>query len=52
MSTKADRYRQNTEGNTKEVLKGTHLPVEIKEIQVGYFKQPLFQGHLSISGPN
>ena len=34
------RHRQE-----RKVLKGTHLLVEMKEIQAGYFKQPLFQGH-------
>ena len=26
----------------KKVLKGTHLPLTIKEIQAGYLKQPIF----------
>ena len=28
----------------RKVLKGTHLPVEIKEIQVGYLHSPYFKG--------
>ena len=26
----------------RKVLKGTHLPVEVKEIQAGYFIYPIF----------
>ena len=34
----------------RKVLKGTHLPVEVKEIQVGYLHSPYFKDiyqHLS-----
>ena len=31
------------EGIKRKVLKGTHLPVEVKEIQVGYFYSPHFK---------
>ena len=34
---------KNLGGNSKEVLKGTHLPVEVKEIQVGYLHSPRFK---------
>ena len=34
----------------RKVLKGTHLPVEIKEVWGWIFKQLLFQGHLPIFG--
>ena len=27
----------------RKVLKGTHLPIEIKEIQTGYFHSPYFK---------
>ena len=27
----------------RKVLKGTHLPVEVKEIQAGYLSSPLFK---------
>ena len=27
----------------REVLKGTHLPLEIKEVQVGYLNSPYFK---------
>ena len=33
----------NFKGNTKEVLKDTHLPIAIKEIQVGYLISPYFK---------
>ena len=34
----------------RKVLKGTHLPVEIKEIQAGYLSNPYFKDSLSVSG--
>ena len=34
----------------RKVLKGTHLPFTIKEIQVRLFNQSLFQGHIQIFG--
>ena len=37
------RHRQDLENYTKKVLKGTHLPVTIKEIQVGYLNSPYFK---------
>ena len=33
----------------RKVLKGTHLPVEIKEIQVGYLYSPYFKDLYLIS---
>ena len=34
----------------RKVLKGTNLPVEIKEIQAGYLNSSHFKDHLSIFG--
>ena len=31
----------------RKVLKGTHLPIEIKEIQAGYLHSPYFKGNIS-----
>ena len=38
-----NRYTQNLENYTRKVLKGTHLPVTIKEIQVGYLNSQYFK---------
>ena len=32
----------------RKVLKGTHLPAEVKEIQAGYLQSPYFKRHISI----
>ena len=32
----------------RKVLKGTHLPVEVKEIQVGYLYSPYFKRFIPI----
>ena len=32
----------------RKVLKGTHLPVEIKEIQVGYLHSPISKIHIYV----
>ena len=34
----------------RKVLKGTHLPLTIKEIQAGYLTSPFFQGFIQILG--
>ena len=33
----------------RKILKGMHLPLEIKELHARYLKKPQFQGHLSVS---
>ena len=35
----------------RKVLKGTHLPLTIKEIQAGYLTSPYFKGPISIPIP-
>ena len=37
------KYRQNDRTHKRKVLKGTHLPVEIKEIQAGYLYSSYFK---------
>ena len=43
MFAQANRHQQNLGSNSKESTKRHHLPVEIKEIQVGYLHSPYFK---------